>query len=487
MTCPKSEKSEESDPFLISKLPVRSGAEGFSVCILESESAAPDLWTSRDLPIGKGTVSKSKQSTLSFLLQPSQGSLEAQIKHIPPRPVAARLVQLPVANTIFHNGRASTLLAQRWVITEFHGSTTQPELRLTEEVSLPQQVLHMTDVVNDVSYQSGYSLSAPIEPITAPRIVGAAMGNIIRSIHLGDNPGGSVPASTELEKAVTSVYQNSELQKEIIGIWALVTPREYRVGQPYVRAAGLQGLIDSGSRLHKVLSGGGGWGNKQGLLALDPDSEYTKDKETSPKVFGDGDDIEAERLEALGQVVKPGDVVSFWAHFAEHVEEKTLPSINDVEGVEDAERPPNLKITTPPSIVFGTIPSTMDLIPGSEATSAEGTASPLYTLIMNHFGMFSEQGMSIKVSIIGPEDRNAMGAEKVGIVVQTKLDVPYSYVSIVEEGTKRVQSLRGEFRKSRSKSEQQVQNFPNTSTSQASRNRYADFIKANSKGKPILY
>ena len=440
-------KLEKSVPFPCSKMPKRDGAEGFTVCILDSETAAPDLWTTRGLPIGKEPMSNSKQSTLSFILQPSQESVEARIKHVPPQPVATRLVQLPVANTVFRNGRPSTLLAQRWVITEIHGRLTQTKSRLTEEVSLPQQVLRMTDVVHDVSHQFGYSLSAPIEPITAPRIVGTAMGNIIRSIYIGDSPGDSVPASTELEKAVASVYQTSEPQREIVGIWALVTPREYRVGQPYVRTAEIQRLIDSGSRLHKVLSGGGGWGNKQGLLALDPDSEYSKDKEATQKLFGHGDDIEAEKLEALGQVVKPGDVVSFWAHFAKRLEEKIAPSTKDTKGVEDIKVPSTFKITIPPSMVFGTIPSTMDPMPSSVATTAEGTASPLYTLIMNHFGMFSEQGMSLKVSTVGPEDQNALGVEKVGVVVQTKLDVPYSHVSIVGKGKTMVQSLRGKFRK----------------------------------------
>ena len=470
-------KPEDSDHSLFSKVSERDGAEGISVCILDSETAAPDLWTTRGLSMGKGTMSGSKQGTLSFLLRPSQESAGAQIKH---RSVATRVVQLPVANTIFHNGRASTLLAQRWVITEIPEPINHPEIRLTEEASLPQQVLRMTGIVNDISHQSGYSLQAPVEPITAPRIVDAAMGNIIRSIQMSDRPEDSVPASTELEKAVASVYQTSKLSREIFGVWALVTPREYRDAQTHFRATGIQGLIDSGSRLHKVLSGGGGWGNKQGLLALDPDSEYNKDKEAPRRLFGDGDDVEAEKLEALGQVVRPGDVVSFWVYFAEPIAEKTESNVDDVEAS------PNSMIVTPPSIVFGTMPSTMDLMPNLEATSGEATVSPSYTVIENHFGMLSEQGMSMKISATGSEGPSALSAEKGGVVVQTKLDVPYSRVSIAEKGETVVHPLQP-FRKFMFGPKEHVQNSAAASTFQAHPNRYAGFKEVNSKGKPELY
>lgn len=412
----------------------RHGDEGISVCILDSEIAAPDLWTARDQPRHRETVSLQQQSTLSFLLQTSPENTEAQINNVPPQSVVSRLVQLPVANTLFRNGRTSTVLAQRWAV--INDQTSKPELRLTEEKALSQQLLRLTEVTSDYSHNNGYVMSAPQTPMTPPRIVTAAMGNIIRTIQMGDSPENYMPASTELEKAVARVRQNSELLGEIAGIWALVTPRENRVSQPHVRPRQtLRYAIDSGSRLHKVLSGGGGWGNKQGLLALDPDSEYSMDREASQELFGDGEDIEAEKIGALGEVVKPGDLVSFWAHVSPVAGKKSEPDKTPAKSA---------KVTIPRSVQFGTIPSTMDLMPGSDASDLEDTTAPLYTLIINHFGMLSEGGMSMRVSKIGPEDKSALGAEQVGVVVQTKIDTPYSRISILERGKQSFQYLPNE-------------------------------------------
>ncbi len=424
-------KAKFPEPYAFHEVQRRDGDEGISVCILDSKNAAPDLWNAQDQPRHTNTMSVQQRSTISFLLQISPKDTEVRVNEVPPQSVISRLVELPVANTLFRNGRTSTILAQRWVVTNI--SESKPELRLTEETSLPKQMLRLFDVVDRRSLKIGYRLSAPQAPITPPRIITAAMGNIIRTIQVSGSPENNVPASTELEKAVARASQTSEFPREIAGIWALVTPRENRISQPYVGSRGnLQEAIDSGSRLHKVLSGGGGWGSKQGLLALDPDSEYGKDREASQVMFGDGEDIEAEKIGALGEVVKPGDSVSFWAHLSHIVIEKGVP--NKIP-------PRSAKVITPPSICFGTVPSTMDLIPGSHVTDTEGTATPLYTLIINHFGMLSEQGMSLRVSTIGPEDKSALGAEKVGVVVQTKVDTPYSMITIVRKGKKKLQYL----------------------------------------------
>jgi len=399
----------------------RDGDEGVSVCILDSEIAAPDLWTVRDQPRNQETMSVQQQSTISFLLQTSPENTEAQVNSIPSQSVVSRLVQLPVANTLFRNGRTSTMLAQRWVVTNTQSS--KPGLRLTEENALLQQSLCLADVISDYTHRNGYLLSVPQTSITPPRIVTAAMGNIIRTIQMGDN---NMPASTELEKAVARVSQTAKLSGKIAGIWALVTPQENRVSQPHVRPKQtLQYAFDSGSRLHKVLSGGGGWGNKQGLLALDPDSEYSMDREASQEQFGDGEDIEAEKVGALGEVVKPGDSVSFWAHISPVSGENSEPKGNPSKSA---------KVVIPRSVQFGTIPSTMDLMPGSVATDVKDTTAPLYTLVINHFGMLSEHGMSMRISTIGPEDKSALGAEQVGVVVQTKVDTPYSRISMLGTG-----------------------------------------------------
>ncbi|RYO76538.1 hypothetical protein DL766_002591 [Monosporascus sp. MC13-8B] len=44
-------------------------------------------------------------------------------------------------------------------------------------------------------------------------------------------------------------------------------------------------LTSFGCRLHKILSGGGGWGLKQGLLSLDPETSYTQPEQDDIEMF----------------------------------------------------------------------------------------------------------------------------------------------------------------------------------------------------------
>ena len=421
-------QSEPSEPYITTKVVKNDGLEGISVCILDSETAAPDLWTTQAQPNARKAMSVQQQSTLSFILQPTPQFVEALINQTPPQSVTSRSVQLPVANTLFRNGRTSTLLAQRWIVAS--NQEPRPELRLAEEIDLPQQSLHMSGIVGSKAYYHRYSLNPQLTLITPPRIIAAGMGNIIRTIQFGDNFEKTMPASTELESAVARIRQT----RKIDGIWAQVTPGENHVRHPRARLDyPLQKSIDYGSRLHKVLSGGGGWGNKQGLLALDPDSDYGKNSEASLIHSGDGEDFEAEKSDILGEVVKPGDVISFWAHIPRETKKINTSIIAS---------PKSLTVIVPRSVIFGVIPSTMDLAPESEVTSAKGTTASQYTLIVNQFGMLSEHGMSMKVSTIGPESQSALGVEQVGLVVQTKLDVPYTRIKIADAEERKTEAVR---------------------------------------------
>ncbi|KAI4127377.1 MAG: hypothetical protein LQ347_004629, partial [Umbilicaria vellea] len=140
------------------------------------------------------------------------------------------------------------------------------------------------------------------------------MGNIIRRIQIGDTPEDIAPASKELEKSVSTYLQRVSPVKDRVAVWTLVTPREIWVDQPQsTRGKVLFSQIEKGARLHKVLSGGGGWGGaKDGLLSLDPHSTYKQSEQASLLLIPDDGDLEAEKLAMLGDVVKPGDVVQFF-------------------------------------------------------------------------------------------------------------------------------------------------------------------------------
>jgi hypothetical protein len=81
----------------------------------------------------------------------------------------------------------------------------------------------------------------------------------------------------------------------------------------------LAALLAHGARLHRVLGGGGGWGEKQGLLSLDPHTRYSDDT-SSASPFNhvlDNDDgrssssLFEQARRRLGEVARPGDYVQF--------------------------------------------------------------------------------------------------------------------------------------------------------------------------------
>lgn len=98
----------------------------------------------------------------------------------------------------------------------------------------------------------------PLRMLTEPRMVGEAFGNILKSVEVGEE---SFPASWELEKMVTG---------ECKGVWARITRTQPGEVEKEM-------VMKPGVRLHRVLSGGGGWGAKKGLLSLDPQLEKEGD------------------------------------------------------------------------------------------------------------------------------------------------------------------------------------------------------------------
>ena len=230
-------------------------------------------------------------------------------------------------------------------------------------------------------------------PITPARTITAAIGNIVRKIDGGDASAEAAPASEELERAISTAIQQGQIPAQQAGVWALIRPQKYAALD---WAAKLQGNVYdtvqygvlSGGRLHKVLSGGGGWGEKHGLLALDPDSDYSHHHKISGPCFGDDEDVEAEKREALGEVAKPGDTITFYIY----------KSPSDADPV-NPHTPVfwNKNQAPAATLIFGSLPSTMDAMPEGDSTEAKARAQTDITMDENHFGMLSEQGMSLEV------------------------------------------------------------------------------------------
>ncbi|KAK5990348.1 hypothetical protein PT974_08615 [Cladobotryum mycophilum] len=159
-----------------------------------------------------------------------------------------------------------------------------------------QQVTWSPD--RELQVVADLGLFAPLVPLTSPRAVTESFGNIIRGIEV---EGKSIPASTELEEAVNALHKHSissGIMSGPVGVWAVVTPYESEssdlaewlengpdpivAGQDVedvkdltrATATHLRTLYGLGGRFYKILSGGGGWGAKKGLLSLDPQQTH---------------------------------------------------------------------------------------------------------------------------------------------------------------------------------------------------------------------
>lgn len=366
----------------------RDGSEGVSVAVLDSSSAAPGLWATQQDSRERETMTIQQRCTLTFTI-PSSTRGNTEVQKLAGQDDVSRMLQLPVANTVFQNGRTATLFAQRWILQQDHHSNAL--LVPDQKVWLPQQALDLNGLVKETSVDQ--SLHSDLIPITPPRTIKAAIGNIIRRVSADGSPEANTPASSELERAITKGIKNGSIPDKPAEVWALVKPQGYapHMGSETVKASpeldGLYRALLSGCRLHKVLSGGGGWGEKQGLLALDPDSNYSPRQQAFQSNIGDEQDTEAGKLQALGEVVKPGDIVTFYVRNPSQAQTNTL------------DLGPHLGASTslaPLYLMFGSLPSTMDVMPDLLPTKA--TSEETDCVILNGcFGMLSEQGMSLTV------------------------------------------------------------------------------------------
>jgi hypothetical protein len=396
------------------------------------------------------------------------GSLTFRLPRLVPQkatPLIDYDLQLPLSQTIFTTGLVSTLFHRKFAVK---CAPSSPALKLLHEESLESQTLQLPAMRQTWGTQS---LTMPLVPLTPFRTIEYVMGNIIRK--LSSRPTGSteapnngktdqtessdvadtsMPASEELEKSVSRYFEALGLQPETVSVWAFVVPAASDVSGPVkkiisgpsmdrVSSAGeklitsawhpdtqaakfmaknannaIRLMLPYGARLIKVLSGGGGWGKKAGLLSLDPDVRYsTRDlrHDQGWKFDFDGVDdgtgtaAETQKNQALGQIVKKGERIMFMlAPKPEHVPAnqtqehgaKTNPDNEDPKRMLD--------------LVFGAIPSSIDMVPQDVASDTDVATIRHYP---GRFGMLSEGGMAVTVSPMnGPSPSG-----------QSKLDVPF--------------------------------------------------------------
>ncbi|TKA70848.1 hypothetical protein B0A49_07042 [Cryomyces minteri] len=329
-----------------------------------------------------------------------------------------------------------------------------------------------------------------------------------------DNGLGVMPASQELEKAVDGYFQAKAVAPHAMTVWALVVPQElmenpvsearhyaaeFGIQSSLVSSSSMLGekdvndhvtsqdrrrdavpkneqreeakvnlkdiwtsepsarssrtlwtLLRSGARLHRVLSGGGGWGKKAGLLSLDPDSSYDSlQSGPSPSdPFGFGSLLEEDEKDALGEVARVGD----WVQFLISPQDRNgSPLESQVPGGDNSSTPVDTGATENQetrdilqSADFGTIPSTIDALPTAFASPGNGSQESRFTVYDSHFGLLSEGGMSVAVNYhLMPEEQLSGRGQQTKTAdspSKTKIDVPHTRFTLqIKEPYKNMQ------------------------------------------------
>lgn len=380
--------------------------------------------------------------------------------------VATEKWQLPLSQTVFTTGLVSTMILREYT----HGGANEP-LGLTSERKLESQRLQLPPLSAPGSMRTVY---LPLVPLTPFRKINYVMGNIIRKLSaqrtwgLQADEGGrsrliensqddeqDVPASQGLEEAVSKYFEVLDLQPETVSVWALVIPKvadspsignflkkpdlrhmltadeaaitaawESQTGASQKMSTTLSTatryMLHRGARLIKVLSGGGGWGKKAGLLSLDPDVQYSTRELRQDEGWqfdfdapddGTGAAVETQKQQALGQIVKEGESIMFLLA----PKSQNLPSTY-------AEVRSQGKHVVPETaqrldLSFGAIPSSIDNI----ARTPETDAAPAIQHYPNVFGMLSEGGMALDFM-----PTRAQHSYK------SKIDVPYSRITTMQ-------------------------------------------------------
>ncbi|KAJ4376188.1 hypothetical protein N0V83_001469 [Neocucurbitaria cava] len=353
-------------------------------------------------------------------------------------------LRLPLANTVFQTGTRTTMMLSSW---KPHHTTGR--LELISKMNISHHGIRITGRDRSVDRIMS-SLSIPLVPLTVPRRVEGCMGNIIRRVVGAE--GKSVTASSELEEIVPQFFKSRGEPAQTTTAWALVIPRSltdttnsrtmrllakllkksekgqnkrdelwgrlWRSEPPLWNNLASKAVAE-GARLHRVLSGGGGWGKKAGLLSLDPvpasDAADQSSVDGFPGMLGDPEDFAS----TLTPVVHDGDLIQFFISPKPRID-AAGKEVNSQEKLSVLS-----KDNTWWGWELGTIPSTLDSMPGG---SWQHTASPSewVSVFRNSFGALAEGGLMLTRRLPG---KKGDPSPAIGI---TMVDVPCSRFWAVE-------------------------------------------------------
>ncbi|KAL1982229.1 hypothetical protein VTN96DRAFT_1598 [Rasamsonia emersonii] len=333
-------------------------------------------------------------------------------------------VGLRLANTVFVNGKDRTLLGMRWDYDP-----------ASERYSLSQCYdLAICDVTSSAAMARS-SLNIPLHPVTQRRKVVSSMGNILSQLSksLDGDVNVAMPASSELEKELPRYVKEHGITDQRISAWALVEPSETSSRIESTTEGRLERLIQDGSRIHRVVSGGGGWGKRQGLLSLDPevtfrgkaaskhgiaiDQFFEGPNGSAPsEALPDLSEILSASLEkdiaSLPQLAKPGDYIQFFVSSELHSRKDEVTKGQTSESALLC------------NFVVAASSEASQMIPGSIDPETERSSSKDLVFLTNYFGALSEKAITYSQAVSNVQSTGD------GLEHRTKLCVPGSRVEL---------------------------------------------------------
>ncbi|KAE8355168.1 hypothetical protein BDV28DRAFT_155575 [Aspergillus coremiiformis] len=285
-------------------------SEGLSLLFVSKESVQGKAATPRRI-----RSSEAEDAALVFSFQAEDNVTGRRAVHE---------VGLRLANTLFNNGNENTLFGTRWSYNFSSSNFT-----LDRSIGLSQ--CRVASVVNSVRN----SLKFPLHPVGQRREVISGMGNILRQLakHSNGTSKDPMPASSELEKELPRYIEEHDIADHRVSVWALVeSPSDRSQSGTDGSQDRLVDSIQAGGKLHRVMSGGGGWGKKQGLLSLDYETSFleayndngvltldnlfspcgTSTVQTTQPLFDITTTSSVSNLSSLSQAARPGDYVQFY-------------------------------------------------------------------------------------------------------------------------------------------------------------------------------
>ncbi|KIX05446.1 uncharacterized protein Z518_06318 [Rhinocladiella mackenziei CBS 650.93] len=340
-----------------------------------------------------------------------------------------RHVTLPVANTLFVNGRHTTLLEDEWKVTASDSGVTIDHYRGRSLKHLQVNVGCQADAFLD-------GCSVPLQRLTPPRKVIKSMGNVLSQIEI---EGKAVPASQELEKAVSDHISGDSTpgSHSPLLIYALIrSPTESDVeegdapGSSTGKSTPLQTLWQD-ARLFKVTGGGGGWGKRQGLLSL----ETAVDFETHDGTVGfpDLDTMEVLPLERRPQgMSRQNSTVEFLISPAGKAPQSPWTGAGRQRSSKSRR--------TAQTFILGTASNLASLEMPHQPGVLQNNKIPNVMVLPDHFGMISYGGAALGSDETPASKEQVVSFRGVPLTMsRTRLDVPNSSFILrtyLKDGTK---------------------------------------------------